>query len=175
MNGALKGEELITLVLLVAKSNLCISFKANGASTLCMCSKWVTNHILAWPCPSPSSFPPTSTNKFIRSFGGMRDGKRVCTSFEHKNESFVEVEILGANTFVYSSKGCKLVEIVSLLLDSPSLLPQISSFAKNDINNVSRVWFQKNLATPLISCLMFEGGKFLFFPSLHNPNNFWGG
>ncbi len=31
----------------------------------------------------------------------MKDGKNVCTSFEHKDESFVEVEILGANTFVY--------------------------------------------------------------------------
>jgi hypothetical protein len=97
------------------------------------------NHILTRPCPSPSSFPPTFTNKFIRSFGGMRDRKRVCISFEHKDESFVEVEILGANTFVYWSKGCKLEEIMSLLLDSPSLLPQISSFANNNINNVSRV------------------------------------
>jgi hypothetical protein len=64
---------------------------------------------------------------------------------------------------------------MSLLLDSPSLLPQISSFANNNINNVSRVWFQFFLATPLISCLMFKGGKFLLFPSLLNPNNFWGG
>jgi hypothetical protein len=69
----------------------------------------------------------------------MRDGKRVCTSFEHKDELFVEVEILGVNIFVYWSKGCKLVEIIKLLLDTPSLLPQISSFANNGINNVSRV------------------------------------
>lgn len=80
-------------------------FKASGAPTSCMCSKWVTNHILTQPCPSPSSFPPTSTNKFIISFGGMRDGKRVCTSFEHKDKSFMEVEILGANTFFYWVKN----------------------------------------------------------------------